>query len=83
MSRRIALLMLMTGFCSADVAIAEGSAIQPVEWIIKESAAIDMWAYIAPDGKTITFSRAVDRLVRGLRLRMHLAQIRWIMNYRR
>lgn len=61
MRHRIALLVLVTGFCIADVAIAQRLAIQPVQWIIKESAGVDMWAYIAPDGQTITFSRAVDR----------------------
>jgi Tol biopolymer transport system component len=61
MSRRIVLLLLIGGLCVADVAIAQRSAIQPIQWIIKESTGLDGWPYIAPDGKTITFSRALDR----------------------
>lgn len=61
MRHRIALLSLIAGLCVADVGVAERVAIQPVQWIIKESAGVDMWAYIAPDGKTITFSRALDQ----------------------
>lgn len=61
MRPRIVLALLIAGVCVADVGMAQRSAIQPVQWIIKESAAADMWAYIAPDGETITFSRAVDR----------------------
>jgi hypothetical protein len=34
--------------------------IQPIQWIIGESTGVDMWAYIAPDGDTITFSRALE-----------------------
>ncbi len=61
MRHRILLLLLIAGCCGADVGMAQRSAIQPIQWIIKESAAVDMWAYIAPDGETITFSRATDR----------------------
>jgi Tol biopolymer transport system component len=55
------LLLLIAVSCVADAGMAQRAAIQPVQWIIKESAGVDMWAYIAPDGETITFSRAVDR----------------------
>src|SRR5688572_27432312 len=61
MRHRIVLLLLIAGFCVPDVGMAQRSAIQPVPWIIKEAAGVDMWAYIAPDGETITFSRTVDR----------------------
>jgi Tol biopolymer transport system component len=61
MRYRIELLLLVAAFSVADVSKAQRSAIQPVQWIIKESAAVDMWAYIAPDGETITFSKTVDR----------------------
>jgi Tol biopolymer transport system component len=61
MRHRIVLLSLIAGFGVADVGMAQRSAIQPVQWIIKESTGADMWAYIAPDGNTITFSRALDR----------------------
>ena len=61
MRHRIVLLLLIAGFCVADVGMAQRSAIQPIQWIIKESTGVDMWAYIAPDGETITFSRALDR----------------------
>jgi Tol biopolymer transport system component len=60
MRHRIELLSLIAGLCVADVGMAQRLDIQPVQWIIKESAALDMWAYIAPDGETITFSRALD-----------------------
>jgi Tol biopolymer transport system component len=61
MRRRIVLLLLSAGFCSADVAVAQVSMVQPIQWIVRESTGVDMWAYIAPDGETITFSRALDR----------------------
>jgi Tol biopolymer transport system component len=41
--------------------LAQSSAIQPVQWIIKESKGDAIWAGIAPDGNTITFSRTFDR----------------------
>jgi hypothetical protein len=61
MRHRIALLLLAAEFCSADFAVAQVSKVQPIQWIISESSGVDIWAYIAPDGKTITFSRAPDR----------------------
>ena len=61
MRRRIVLFLLAAGFCSADVAGAQVSMVQPIQWIISESTGVDMWAYIAPDGRTITFSRALDK----------------------
>ena len=61
MRHRSLLVLLLAGFCVADVSMSQRVDIQPVQWIIKESAGVDMWAYISPDGKTITFSRAVDR----------------------
>jgi Tol biopolymer transport system component len=61
MNRRIALLCLLGGLCIAGAAMAQRSAIQPVRWILRESTGIDGWAYIAPDGTTISFSRALDR----------------------
>ena len=60
MRRWIVLLLLAAEFCSADVGVARVSMVQPVHWIISESSGVDMWAYIAPDGNTITFSRALD-----------------------
>jgi len=53
--------MLFAAFGVSDAALAQHSAIQPLQWIIKESTGGDMWAYVAPDGKTITFSRTLDR----------------------
>jgi len=35
-------------------------ALQPVRWLTEDTAAVDMWAYIAPNGHTITFSRSTD-----------------------
>ena len=61
MRRRIAFLLLAAGVCSADIGVAHVSMVQPIHWIISESTGVDMWAYIAPDGKTITFSRALDK----------------------
>ena len=61
MSRRTHLPILIFGLVLAGIAIAQPSAVQPVQWIIKESTGGDMWAYIAPDGRTITFSRTLDR----------------------
>jgi Tol biopolymer transport system component len=60
MRHKIAFLLLIAGLCITDVGLAQRSAIQPVQWIIQESAGVDMWAYIAPDGNTITFSRTLD-----------------------
>jgi Tol biopolymer transport system component len=61
MRHRITLLMLIMGLCIANPVIAQHSSIQPIQWIIKESTGGDMWAYIAPDGRTITYSRTPDR----------------------
>jgi Tol biopolymer transport system component len=61
MRQRITLLMLIIGLSSADPAIAQHSSIQPIQWIIKESTGGDIWAYIAPDGRSITYSRTLDR----------------------
>jgi len=61
MRRLIVLFMLAAGFCPSGVADTQVSMIQPIQWIIGESTGVDMWAYIAPDGDTITFSRALDK----------------------
>lgn len=48
----------------AYVATVQRAALQPVAWILQHAAGQeieDMWAYVAPDGETITFSRTVDR----------------------
>jgi TolB protein len=60
MSPRVVLLLLIGGFSVADVA-AQSSDVQPVQWILRESAGLDGWPRFAPDGETITFSRALDR----------------------
>jgi hypothetical protein len=66
MRHRIALLVLMAGFCTAGVAIAQRPAIQPVQWIIKESAQLTEHSMNAqhpawsPDGKWLVFSAQVD-----------------------
>lgn len=52
--------IMSAGPAGADEGMAQRSAIQPIQWIIKESIGVDMWAYIAPDGETITFSRTLD-----------------------
>jgi Tol biopolymer transport system component len=56
------ILTLIGSFCVAT-AIAQRPAVQPVEWIVQNApgeGVEDQWAYIAPDGDTITFSRSVD-----------------------
>jgi Tol biopolymer transport system component len=61
MVHRIALSMLILGSLAAGSATAQQSSIQPIDWITRESTGGDMWAYIAPGGGTITFSRTLDR----------------------
>ena len=61
MGHQFRLLMLFMGLSIAAPVIAQHSSIQHIQWIIKESTGGDIWAYIAPDGKTITFSRTLDR----------------------
>ena len=39
---------------------AQPRQIQPITWLVRDSSAIDAWPYIAPDGKTVTFSRSTD-----------------------
>lgn len=60
MSRLTKLLIPIVGLFLASAASGQQSAVQPIQWIIKESTGGDMWAYIAPDGRTITFSRTLD-----------------------
>ena len=60
MRSRAVLLLLAAEFCSADVGVAQVSMVQPIHWIVSESTGVDMWAYVAPDGKSITFSRTLD-----------------------
>jgi hypothetical protein len=57
MRHRIVLLLLIAGFCVADVGMAQRSAIQPIQWIFKESSGADMWPCIAPDGETKSINR--------------------------
>jgi Tol biopolymer transport system component len=61
MRYRITLLLFTMALAVADPAIAQHSSIQPIQWILKESTGGDMWAYIASDGRAITFSRSLDR----------------------
>ncbi len=61
MRHRIAILSLIAGFCIAPAGMAQRSAIQPIQWITREPTGVDMWAYIAPGGETITYSRALDQ----------------------
>ena len=81
MNRRIIFLLLTGGCCIADVAMAQRLAIQPVQWILEASTGVNGWAYIAPDGSTITFSHSLDRRtfellatdIQGRKLRPFLA----------
>jgi Tol biopolymer transport system component len=41
-------------------AVSQSLAQQPVQWITRDSAVLDQWPYVAPDGHTITFSRSTD-----------------------
>lgn len=34
--------------------------IHPIEWIVSENTGQNYWAYVAPDGDTLTFSRTTD-----------------------
>jgi Tol biopolymer transport system component len=45
---------------SATGAIAQPVALQSPQWITRDTAALDQWPYVAPDGHTITFSRSTD-----------------------
>jgi Tol biopolymer transport system component len=50
------------GLTVLTVTEADGQAptYQPVTWLTHDTLAIDMWAYVAPNGHTITFSRSMD-----------------------
>ena len=41
-------------------AVAQPVTVQPPRWITRDTSAIDQWPYVAPDGRTITFSRSTD-----------------------
>jgi Tol biopolymer transport system component len=40
--------------------VAQRSAIQPIEWIVRDTNAFFQWPYITPDGESITYSRSSD-----------------------
>jgi Tol biopolymer transport system component len=60
MQTRYAFLVLTGWLGIADIAEAQITAIQSIEWIARDSTGVDMWAYVAPDGDTITYSRTLD-----------------------
>jgi len=61
MQSRFAFLVLIGWLGIADISEVQITAIQPIEWITRGSTGVDMWAYVAPDGDTITYSRTLDR----------------------
>lgn len=54
------LMPLTAGFLIAGIAQAQRTAIQSIEWVIRETSGEDYWPDIAPDGATITFSKSID-----------------------
>jgi Tol biopolymer transport system component len=57
-------VLVLAGCLSvAHVGTTQREVLQRVEWIVQHAAEHgieDMWAYVAPDGETITFSRTTD-----------------------
>jgi Tol biopolymer transport system component len=43
---------------SGGPVVAQRSAVQPIEWIVRETDAFCQWPYITPDGDSITYSRS-------------------------
>lgn len=52
--------LLAVTLVSATGAIAQPVTLQSPRWITRDTAALDQWPYVAPDGHTITFSRSTD-----------------------
>jgi len=53
---------MFIGLSLLTVERADGQqrAFQPVTWITHDTTALDEWAYVAPNGHTITFARSTD-----------------------
>lgn len=54
---RCVLSFLAAGVTTAS---AQQSTLPTVAWVTSDTGAMDLWAYVAPDGRTITFSRSRD-----------------------
>jgi Tol biopolymer transport system component len=57
---RSAAVLLAVWMWSGGPAVAQRSAVQPIEWIVRETNGFCQWPYITPDGESITFSRSSD-----------------------
>ena len=60
MRTRYVFLLLIALMWLAEVAPAQRAANQPIQWIVRETSGEDQWAYVAPDGVAITYSRSMD-----------------------
>jgi len=58
-TQRVFLLLIALLWLS-KVALTQGTANQPIEWIVRETSGDDQWGHVAPDGVAITYSRSVD-----------------------
>ena len=57
---RSALIVLAVCAWSADAVDAQRTALQPLEWIVREANGGHEWPGVTPDGEGITYSRTLD-----------------------
>jgi len=55
---RFAAVLVGAWTWSGGPVVAQRSAIQSIEWIVRETTAFCQWPYITPDGESITYSRS-------------------------